>query len=639
MPDLKWYWRRLAAMEPIEAAQRLRLLGWQWVHRPLAGRSAPAQAPDRWADAPPGVTADSEWVARLQSEAKCYLQHRWLFFNLGGRREERVDWHYDPLSGRRAPRVYAPDLDHRDYRRIGDAKVIWEKNRHHHLSLMAAAYAATGDARYSAEVAAQLADWVRENPYLIGINWTHGLECAIRLIAWVWCERLLRGAAHPAPVCGRGGCVWPAARDQQRFIAQTFSCGSSANNHLIGEAAGLFIAATAWPFFDASDRWRRRAQRILETEIIRQTFPSGLTREQAFGYHLFVTQFLLLALAEARRAGTDFSADYTARLRRMVEIIPGLADSGGHLPRYGDDDDGLALQLLPRDLPRAAWIYSAGRAWLGAATPPGAPLIFQSLENPAADFSNDWKPPAGSAADTDAGFYTLCSARGTPLEVFVQADAGPFGFTTIAAHAHADALAFTLSAGGHPILVDPGTGTYYADEEARLFFRGTRAHNTVVVDGQDQAISEGLFLWRKHTPTRVTEWKPARDGGALAAEHHGYWRLPGGVVHRRRLVLAGRRLRVEDEIFGTGEHRLEWYYHFDPACKVRLEENVGWVWHPGGGVRLELARGVNWTFERGGASAGWHSASFGDRTPAFCLRGAQRARLPFTAVTEIEVTE
>ncbi len=91
--------------------------------------------------------------------------------------------------------------------------------------------------------------------------------------------------------------------------------------------AGLFIAASVWPFFPDSARWQALGRKILEREVSRQTFPSGLNREQAFSYHIFSLEFFLLAGLEAERLAVPFSPAYQEWVRRMLEVIPLLADA------------------------------------------------------------------------------------------------------------------------------------------------------------------------------------------------------------------------------------------------------------------------------------------------------------------------
>ena len=141
------------------------------------------------------------------------------------------------------------------------------------------------------------------------MNWRSPLELAIRAINWSWAYDLIEPS----------GAMDPAFRT--RFldsldlhvwdIARKFSRGSSANNHVIGEAAGVLIAATRFAAdLSKSAALVAESRQILEQEIVAQTYADGCNREQAFGYHHFVTQFFLFAGMAARRGGDDLSASY-----------------------------------------------------------------------------------------------------------------------------------------------------------------------------------------------------------------------------------------------------------------------------------------------------------------------------------------
>ncbi len=160
----------------------------------FASLSAPSSGPR--ASQPVTVSLPAgpaeEEAAALIEEANAALRHEWRFFGVSDIAEEKIDWHLDPLSGRRAPLIFSYEIDHRDAQAAGDPKIIWEKNRHHHLTVLAAAYALTKKEAYAREVMNQILDWIAKNPCLMGINWGHPLELGIRLISWVWIERLLR---------------------------------------------------------------------------------------------------------------------------------------------------------------------------------------------------------------------------------------------------------------------------------------------------------------------------------------------------------------------------------------------------------------------------------------------------------------
>ncbi len=105
-------------------------------------------------------------------------------------------------------------------------------------------------------------------------------------------------------------------RWHQQYLAAFRSRGSSANNHVIAEAAGQLVASCAFPWFAESERWRRKSARLLERELVRNTFPSGIGRELASDYQGFVAELGLLAAVEAEAAGYPLSAaDLAAAVR------------------------------------------------------------------------------------------------------------------------------------------------------------------------------------------------------------------------------------------------------------------------------------------------------------------------------------
>jgi uncharacterized heparinase superfamily protein len=91
-------------------------------------------------------------------------------------------------------------------------------------------------------------------------------------------------------------------------------------------------------------------------------------------------------------------------------------------------------------------------------------------------------------------------------------DAGPFG-ALHAGHSHSDTLSMVLRSGNADILIDPGTYTYTGEPEWRDWFRGTRAHNTICIDGRDQAVPRGPFRWdgqARSDDTRLAHERRAR---------------------------------------------------------------------------------------------------------------------------------
>lgn len=643
MPDFNWYVRRLRAMSPEEIVHRTRMevrkANWR---RQVERDSTTDSLNINWSKldrTPLSLTLpkESPEAHRLIEEANAYMNHEWFYGGMSGIKEETINWHADPDSGIVAPMKFGFDINHRNEHLVGNIKFTWEKSRHHHLNVLAIAYALTGDEKYSAEVADQILSWIEQNPYLVGINWTHPLEQGIRLIAWLWCERLLRTSTHYERAFGKNSPIWESIYRHQEFIEKTYSRGSSANNHLIGEMAGLFVAAVAYPIFDESAKWEALSRKVLEAEIVKQTFASGVNRELAFSYHIFALEFFLLAMIEAEHANRPFSPMYRSIITKTFEVMPHLTDYGRNLPQFGDGDEGMGIQLQGREERRDSWLYRVGRALVNADVPvPQEGGLASSILGFHDIPANTWQSAKKSLAFEDAGVYLLTSERGTENEVFVIADAGPHGYLSITAHAHADALSFAFSVGGKKILVDPGTFAYHTDEYWRKYFRGTSAHNTIMVDNLDQSTQQGAFLWTQKANTTVHKWQSAENGGELVASHDGYERI--GVKHQRSIKLAGNTLTITDQIEGTEAHEVALLFHTAPECTVEKVSDTE-VEINRDNIRVRMALPANTVLEivKGGERAGWYSPEFGVKQETHTIIAMINNHLPLSLTTEMEI--
>ena len=221
----------------------------------------------------------------------------------------------------------------------GERQVGVEFSRHHHLTVLAAAWWLTSDARYADLVAAQLRSWWERNPFLSGIHWTSGIELGVRLTSWVWVRRLLDDWPGVGDLFEDNPQALAQLRWHQEHLAAFRSRGSSASNHAIAEAVGRLAAACAFPWFTESEGWRRDASRELERELAANTFASGVNRELAADYHRFVTELGLVALVEAEAAGHPL-AERTPLLAQSLDVAAALLDVAGHPAPAGTETRG-----------------------------------------------------------------------------------------------------------------------------------------------------------------------------------------------------------------------------------------------------------------------------------------------------------
>ena len=647
-----WYARRLRRMSPREVGWRTSdaVRRRRWARRQVTAWDDLGDRLDEVAGLRPGRTFTSPaapvpfWFPddlrkAVTDAAERVLAGEWEALGVSRPDIADPDWFHDVVTGVQAPaQQLAFAVPHRDEAVVGNIKAVWEISRHHHLTLLAAAWWCSGDERFARAVDLQLRSWWHQNPFLSGVHWTSGIELAVRLISWSWIRRLLGGwdGVHDL-FDDNPEALWQL-RWHQEYLAAFFSRGSSANNHVVAEVAGLLTASCAFPWFDESPTWRETSMRLLSAELDRNTFPSGVNRELATDYHRFVTELGLVAAVESAAAGHPLPDATWQLLGRSLDVAAALLDCTGEPPRQGDGDEGRALVVDPTEANPWLLLLSTGRRLVGAAPWwPDAPESVQGsvLSIALGDARSVSHLPTRPDVFPDAGMTILRSARGSRPELWCRCDGGPYGFLSIAAHAHADALSLELRHDGVPLLVDPGTYCYHGEPEWRTYFRSTVAHNTIEVDGNDQAVSGGPFLWTSHADAVTTSVSTGSGEGPLAwsGSHDAYRRLSCGAFHRRSVELDADlgRLVVDDAVTLDAPAQVVLSWHLGPDVQVELDGATAALrWDTRAGTcsaRFELPSALRWARYRGEFDpvAGWYSPKFGRKVPAATLRGTVRA--------------
>jgi len=637
-----WYARRVARMSLAELVWRVRdkTLQTLWSRRQVTRddlarlEPSPGAAPRFSATLPCG-TADrvpAEARTAILASADRLLRGEWEV--LGVVRTDMVspDWFRDPVTGRRSdPDRYAFRINHRSEEQTGNVKQVWEISRLQYLTLLATAWFLTREEKYACRVADHLRSWWQQNPFLSGVHWTSGIELGVRLISIVWIRRLLDDWPGVADLFEHDPLAVRQIRWHQQYLAAFPSRGSSANNHVIAEAAGQLVASCAFPWFAESQRWRRRSAVLLERELMRNTFPSGMGRELASDYQCFVAELGFLAAVEAEAGNHPLSAVTWERLGAMADSAAALVDERLRPPRQGDSDDGRALLLdapTPNRWPSLLAVADSliGRLdWWPRPPADAGSWLVGALTGVKHEIEG--RPGVRPSRFPDAG-TTLLRTSGRN-EIWCRCDGGPHGYLSIAAHAHADALSVEVRYTGVDILADPGTYCYHGEPEWRSYFRSTIAHNTAELDGRSQSSEGGPFMWVRHAHSREIEVIDDGDIARWTAEHDGYASLDPPALHRRSVLLdrASRSIDIIDEMEG-GSHDVRLAFHLGPEVQVELDGSCARLNWPAatapGTARLELPPRLQWSLHRGGSNPvlGWYSPGLGRRIPSFSLIGS-----------------
>jgi heparinase II/III-like protein len=525
---------------------------------------------------------------------------------------DTIAWRRDPYRGTETSATYFRRIPYLDLSAAGDHKFIWEINRHQHLLLLAQAAVLTGDDAYTGYVFRQLEHWWRENRFQRGVNWTSALEVALRALSWIWIFHLI-GARM-------------SGEFRQRFLAELYRHGLhleynlsiyfSPNTHLLGESVALHAIGRLFPQFPRADHWRNLGSEIVGEHMRTAVKPDGSYFEQSTYYHVYaLDMFAFHAVLE------EVPTAYRDRLARMAEFLAAVVSAGGALPFLGDDDGGRFFH------PYGARTRFA-RASLATASLLLGRRFFAYNQADLAEISMWWLGPERCAIDLaaapdatsmrfgDTGIVTM--RRGPVVALF---DAGPFGPGT-AGHSHSDTLSLVVTLGEREILIDSGTYSYM-DHQWRTYFRGSSAHNTVRIDGRDQAVADGPFRWlqKPHSTTPLDFSNNPDEDQAVAACSYQAFTLT------RAVKFADNAFTVTDKVEGpAGDHDIEQFWHFAQEPRALS---------PGMWAIGELA---TFTAAGGVVEPAWRSRCFGTKEPAWVIVIRRRAILPLELHAHLQLS-
>lgn len=503
---------------------------------------------------------------------------------------------------------------------------LWRYNLHYFdYALDLALLVRWQDDLASAKLLGQIfSQWIQANRVGEGVGW-HSYPIARRVVNWVQAFSL---AAQENIFDGRTKeSEWLSSLYQQtRYLEDhlEFDC---LGNHLLANGKALVFGGL---FFggETGRRWIDLGQRILWHGLRDQILDDGGHQERSPMYHAIVLQDyleVLLAYQLNERPVPEWVRD---RLILMTDFLDGVRHPDGEIPLFGDSALGIAHP--PADILATAerLLRMPGR-WTDA-----RPGLYCALLAPTAAGSTQMTsvPRRLSTSWCATGYVKLTGA--TPGDEMII-DTKPLGPAHLPAHGHCSLFSYELSIGGQRIIVDSGVEEYQPGPW-RDFWRSSRAHNTVIVDGAQQTEIWGSF--RAGERVRLLESRYRRTDGfsVFLGAHGGFARQRRRTPHRRIIVALHRGMWfVLDEINGSGPHLVESLVHLVPKAQCSVSTSFAAVSVDNIQLRIypyASAKGdsANISFVRGSTNPiqGWYAPEFGKREANTVLSFSCNGNLP-----------
>jgi uncharacterized heparinase superfamily protein len=467
--------------------------------------------------------------------------------------------------------------------------------------------------------------WIEAHPGIRGDGW-HPYTISLRLVNWLeaavgfgaefeddrqFRATLLRSIHAQAAILHR---------DQELDVR---------GNHLIENLRALIWVGLLCQTPE-SEHWLRAALSRLRAEVAEQVRTDGAHFERSPGYHLVVLKDLLEIACRLRASGHAVPDWLDAALRRMLDYLLAILPAEGLIPLL--KDTALDAAPSPSSVLTAGALYCDERRY----------KLFDRFELlPALLFGKagwerfrQWEVNAGARPSTAlaaSGHFVLRDDLHQEYAIFDAGEACP---DYLPAHAHADLFTYELSVGGRKIIVDSGVYEY-AEGPWRDFFRSTRAHNTVELDGENQSEVWGSFRVARRARPEHVRWREGERFFWVQGMHRGYERFKARASHRRTFAAVRNGLWIViDELQGRGRCTARSYIHFHPDMIIGTRHGGAFqvngagdeVWITAFGEdRIEESRGIMQPRYQG-----WYSERFGEISPNTVLSLCREAELPFS---------
>lgn len=279
-------------------------------------------------------------------------------------------------------------------------------------------------------------------------------------------------------------------------------------NHLIRNLNAWLAATSIFlrlsPTQEKAKRWQKKLLHLIPTIFEQQILADGVHFERIPMYHLWVLQDLLECLTQLNALDVDTAL----RLRlenlavRMLKAAMAMQHSSGQIPLLGD----ASLPQTP-SLPNLCH-YAHAILSTSSSKENSHKLTSIVTANEANTLTH--------LPQADLACFRLSKPNATLIF-----DCGDFGPRSLPAHSHCDLGSIEIHVENQPVVVDSGVADY-SPSLLRDYFRGTGAHNTLWVPGEEQAEIWGGFRVSAHPEFQGSKEETTPWGKRLSIRYENH---------------------------------------------------------------------------------------------------------------------
>lgn len=448
----------------------------------------------------------------------------------------KLKWNKDYINDYIWPVSHYSEIKTKNFSNHADVKNVWEFSRFYFLTNLAKALYITKEVKYYSKIEEYFNGWVTENPINIGVNWTVGMEVAIRSVNLIEIYSLITASKITKlnkiePMLENE--ILKQIYDHEFYLKNNLEKGLNSNNHYLSNLVGLlyiniFLRGNNKNF--KSNSYIKEMQFLikeLNKELEYQVYNDGFSYEDSISYHALNLEMIISVLSLLKINNINISnikviKDLENKAYKMFKALHGVLVDGS-IPVIGDIDNGRLLifdEIANQD--KTAFMYLIEIC---------AGYFEESIEENIIDKKNLFF--------FDSGLYKYKFPN-----YILLFRSGKIGQNGLGGHAHNDQLSILLYIKNKPFFIDSGTGNYTSNIKIRNLLRSTKSHNTLEILGVEQNdIDFDIFKMKERTFSHISE---INEYG-IKASHKGYVQ-DVGAEYTRELNFDNEAINIIDSL-------------------------------------------------------------------------------------------
>lgn len=422
------------------------------------------------------------------------LKHKFHIFDKIYEPKSKINWNHSFFENFNWPNIISFKIDYKTNKNKADIKYNWEFNRNSFLVTLGLAFYFTSDEKYSKEVINIILDWIKSNPPTFNTSWMDQLEASIRLINWIFTIDLIKDSKELNETVFFE--IFKSILQHLYFLYSNIQ--KYALNHTVGEYFAIFLAADKFKDINFFKKLYKYSKKGLKKQISLQTLEDGVNIERSANYHVFTLEFFSLFIILSENSLSQKEYDL---INKMYTFLYSIIKPDGSLSLIGDSDNANVIPEIfyKPNFSKYIQLLSIGalifkRGDLKYISKDLSPLSLFFIGPKSIEEFNKIKEskPNGTLLFKNGGFFVNRNnfTKDSSYLLFDMAEFGPFG-----SHDHLDISNIIYYYKGVSILTDSGTYRYNINSQIRNRFKGSNAHNLLIIKGQPKIKSKSSFSW------------------------------------------------------------------------------------------------------------------------------------------------